>query len=173
MRYRTFSEADYPAMQALDLTLQRQDPAFDSLPERERDGRLHTSQPALKFYERSEHSFVAEEGDTLAGFILAQPVWQGDRPLVLVRTVSVLPGAPEGTSTGLLHAAVKSAYDTAVYEVHFTLTPDLLDAATSESAVVTGQSAVCHLGTRADTAPGTRLRSVPANPAPGTPEQGA
>ena len=106
MRYRTFSEADYPAMQALDLTLQRQDPAFDSLPERERDGRLHTSQPALKFYERSEHSFVAEEGDTLAGFILAQPVWQGDRPLVLVRTVSVLPGAPEGDYVVIQYGAV-------------------------------------------------------------------
>lgn len=173
MRYRTFSEADYPAMQALDLTLQRQDPAFDSLPERERDGRLHTSQPALKFYERSEHSFAAEQGDTLMGFVLAQSVWQGDRPLVLVRTVAVAPDAPDGTHEGLLHAALKSAYDTAVYEVHFTLTPQLHAAALAESAVVTGQSAVCHLGTRADTAPGTRLRSVPANPAPGTPEQGA
>lgn len=124
MRYRIFSEQDTDALQALDLSVQRHlDPAFDTLPERERAGRLHTSLPALKFYERSEHSFVAEEGGQLAGFIFAQSVWQGDKPIVLVRTLSVSPAAPADTAQGLLHATIKSAYDTAVYEVHFPSRP--------------------------------------------------
>lgn len=159
MRYRTFAEPDFAALQALDLTAQRQaDPAFESLPDREREGRLSTSLPALKFYERSEHSFVAQDGaGTLQGLILAQHVWQGDRPIVLVRTVILAPGALEDTSAGLLHAAVKSAYDTAVYEVHFPLTPTLEAAAAAEEAVLIGRYAVCHLGTRAGSAPGERL----------------
>ncbi|PTA67792.1 DUF1999 domain-containing protein [Deinococcus arcticus] len=158
MRYRTFTEHDYEALQALDLEAQRgADPAFDALAERERDGRLHTSLAALKFYERSEHSFVAELGGELHGFVLAQSVWQGDRPVVLVRTVALRPGADAQVAGGLLHATVKSAYDTAVYEVHFPLTPALAGAAAQEEAVVTGRYAVCHLGTRAQTAPGERL----------------
>ncbi|NTX99982.1 DUF1999 domain-containing protein [Deinococcus sp. JMULE3] len=158
MRYRTFTEHDYPALQALDLDVQRHaEPTFDTLPERERAGRLHTSLPALKFYERSEHSFVAEENGALHGVILAQSVWQGDRPIVLVRTLSVHPQAPAGVTEGLLHATVKSAYDTAVYEVHYPVTPELRAAAAAESAVLTGTYAVTHLGTRAQTAPGERL----------------
>lgn len=158
LRYRTFTEADYAALAALDLAAQRAaDPAFDTLPEREREGRLGTSLPALKFYERSEHSFVADAGGEVVGAVFAQHVWQGDRPIVLVRTVLLAPGAPEETAAGLLHALVKSAYDTAVYEVHFPLTPALDAAAKGEGAHVTGRYAVRHLGSRADTAPGERL----------------
>ncbi|GAA5532501.1 DUF1999 domain-containing protein [Deinococcus aluminii] len=159
MQYRTFAESDYDALQALDLAAQRQaDPAFDTLPAREREGRLSTSLPALKFYERSEHSFAAQdEAGEMRGLILAQHVWQGDRPIVLVRAVILAPDAPEGTAAGLLHATVKSAYDSAVYEVHFPLAPALEAAAQREEAHLTGQYAVCHLGTRAGTAPGERL----------------
>ncbi|MVN87801.1 DUF1999 domain-containing protein [Deinococcus sp. HMF7620] len=158
MRYRTFGEQDYVSLQALDLLAQRTaDPAFDTLPAREQEGRLHTSLPALKFYERSEHSFVAEEDGQLHGVVLAQSVWQGDRPTVLVRTLTTRPGAAPEVAASLLHATVKSAYDAAVYEVHFALTPDLAGAALQEEAVVTGCYAVCHLGTRAQTAPGVRL----------------
>lgn len=160
MLYRTFGEADHAALQALDLRVQRHtDPSFDSLPEREREGRLHTSLPALKFYERSEHSFVAQDPQgTLQGFVFAQPVWQGDRPVVLMRTLTLSPDAPAGTAAGLMHAVVKSAYDTAVYELHYPLTPALLDAAQQEGANVIGQYAVQHLGSRNGTAPGQQLR---------------
>lgn len=159
MRYRSFAEPDYEALQALDLAAQRRaDPAFDALPDRERAGRLSTSLPALKFYERSEHSFVAQdEAGPLQGLILAQHVWQGDRPIVLVRAVILAPDAPEDTAAGLLRATVKSAYDSAVYEVHFPLLPALEAAARREEARLTGGYAVCHLGTRAATAPGERL----------------
>jgi len=159
LRYRTFTEADYPALAALDLAVQRAaDPGFDTRPERERDGRLSTSLPALKFYERSEHSFAAEgDSGALLGCVLAQHVWQGDRPIVLVRAALLAPEAPPEAAAGLLHAVVKSAYDSAVYEVHFPLTPALEAAAKQEAAHVTGRYAVRHLGTRVDTALGERL----------------
>ncbi len=172
--YRSFTERDYEVMQALDLAAQRHaDPEFDTRPDREREGRLNTSLPALKFYERSEHSFLAEDEQGVAqGFVLAQPVWQGDRPIVLVRTVTLAPGAPEATAPGLLHAAVKSAYDTAVYEVHYPLTPALWPAAEAEGSNVIGRYAVQHLGTRNETAPGEQLgqRQVPRPPAEPAPD---
>jgi Protein of unknown function (DUF1999) len=158
LRYRVFSEADFPALQALDLDVQRRlHPAFDTLEEREREGRIRTSLPALKFFERSEHSFLADENGGVQGVILAQPVWQGDRPIVLVVQVLIAEHAPPETATGLLHACVKSAYDTAVYEVHFPLTPELDSAAATEEAHVVGRYAVRHLGSRLDSAPGERL----------------
>lgn len=163
LRFRTLTEHDYDALAALDLAAQRAlDPAFDTLPERERESRLSTSLPALKFYERSEHSFLADDGGEVRGFIFAQSVWQGDRPLVFVRTLALAPGAvpelAEEAASGLLHAVVKSAYDTAVYEIHLPLTPELNNAARAEEARVVGQYGVVHLGTRAQTAPGERLR---------------
>ncbi|OLV17990.1 DUF1999 domain-containing protein [Deinococcus marmoris] len=167
MRYRIFTEQDNDALQALDLTVQRHlDPTFDALPEREREGRISTSLPALKFYERSEHSFVAEDEGQLVGFIFAQSVWQGDKPIVLVRTLSLSPGAPVETAQGLLHATIKSAYDTAVYEVHFPLVPGLEDTARAEEAVTIGAYAVRHLGSRLETSPGVRL-NLAAHPAGG------
>lgn len=162
MRYRIFTEQDSGALQALDLSVQRHlDPAFDALPEREREGRISTSLPALKFYERSEHSFVAEEAGQLAGFIFAQSVWQGDKPIVLVRTLNLSPDAPAETAQGLLHATIKSAYDTAVYEVHFPLVAGLEDTARAEEAVTLGAYAVRHLGSRLETSPGVRLNLAP------------
>lgn len=158
MEFRFFGEPDYAALQELDLLVQRHlEPHFDALPEREREGRLSTSAAALKFYERSEHSFVADDGAGVQGFILAQSVWQGDRPIVLIRTVAVRPGTDEAVVRGLLHAAVKSAYDTAVYEVHVPVSAALAEAVQEEEAHVLGRYAVVHLGTRALSAPGEKL----------------
>ncbi|WP_309573049.1 DUF1999 domain-containing protein [Deinococcus sp.] len=158
MRYRTYGEPDYGALQALDVSAQRHaDPAFDTLPEREREGRLHTSPPALKFYERSEHSFVAEDDTGLRGVAMAQHVWQGDRPIVLIRTILLAPDAPGGTAEGLFQAVIKSAYDSAVYELHFPVTPALHAKAKGEGTVSPGPYGICHLGSRTETAPGRRL----------------
>ncbi len=165
LQYRAPLSTDFEALQALDLAQQRrQDSQFDTLDERERSSRLRTSLAALKFFERSEHSFVATDGgETLRGALLAQAVWQGDRPVVLV--VQVLLSAEDAgnagasdsgaeVAQGLLHACVKSAYDSAVYEVHFPLSAELGAAAHAEEARVLGQYAVCYLGSRAQTAPG-------------------
>ena len=159
MLYRTFTENDFDALQNLDQSvLRHEDPSFDILPEREREGRVRTSIAALRFYERSEHSFVAEEDGELHGAIFAQSVWQGDRPTVLVSRVWVAPHAPAGTAEGLLRVCTKSAYDTAVYEVHLPVTPDLLGAAAAEEFRDVGRYAIRHLGTRARSAPGLPLQ---------------
>lgn len=147
MHYRTFSPTDYEAMRALEA------PALSGLAPDEARARSRTSEAALKFFERSEHSFVAEDGGRLRGMVLAQSVWQGDRPIVLV---SLLLG-DEPARQGLLHACVKSAYDTAVYEVHLAVSPELVSAARAEQVRVLGQYAVCYLGSRHDTAPGEVL----------------
>lgn len=165
MRYRVFGENDFETMSELDLAVQRDlAPDWDELPQREREGRLRTSLPALRFYLRSEHSFVAEEQGRLAGVILAQSVWMGDRPIVLVTAVLVRPqteaetGAdPRETAAGLLHAVIKSAYDAAVYEVHYLLTPLLEPAAQAEGSHLLGRYALHHLGSRQGSAPGERL----------------
>ncbi|GGJ81090.1 DUF1999 domain-containing protein [Deinococcus aquiradiocola] len=167
MRYRVFTEDDFEAMSDLDRQVQAQDPAWPTLPEREQEGRLRTSLPALRFYLRSEHSFISEErvqgsedSGQLTGLIFAQSVWMGDKPIILVTACLVRPGSEdEGrTAAGLLHAVIKSAYDAAVYEVHYPLTPLLHAAGEAEGSHVTGRYAVHHLGSRQDTAPGERLR---------------
>ncbi len=113
--------------------------------------------PPLSFYERSEHSFAAEEDGKIWGFILAQSVWQGDKPIVLIRTLSVAPESLPEITLGLFHATTKSAYDAAVYELHFPLLPHLEQAGQQDGIFALGQYAVRHLGTRAATAAGQRL----------------
>ncbi len=171
MRYRVFTEDDFAAMSELDLSVQQQDPGWAGLPEREQEGRLRTSLPALRFYLRSEHSFIAEEreagnetpGGLLTGIVFAQSVWMGDKPIILVTACLVRPGPEAGnaaagdTAAGLLHAVIKSAYDAAVYEIHYPLTTQLAQAAQAEGSFVAGRYAVHHLGSRQQTAPGERL----------------
>ncbi len=125
MIYRAPQEADYPGIQALDLELARlDDKNYDSQPEKERQARLRSSLPSLRFYSRSEHSFVAVEASsvdaetsTVYGFILAQSIWMGDKALVYISSIRVHPDAPSGCLPGLLHCVTKSAYDGAVYEL--------------------------------------------------------
>jgi hypothetical protein len=123
MIYRAPTEADFAGMQALDLELARLSyPSFDSLPEKDQLALQRTSLAALRFYARSEHSFVAieangEEPSTVYGFILAQSIWMGDKALVWVSSLRVHPDAPPGCQPGLLHCVTKSAFDGAVYEL--------------------------------------------------------
>lgn len=155
--YRLLLPDDYAALAELDLAAQHElDPSFGGLPEREREGRLSTSLGALKFYERTDHSFVAVRDGAVAGMVLAQSVWQGDKPIVLVRTLLTDPALPEALRaevySGLLRALFKSAYDTAVYEVHFVphrrwpLAADLGDVRRL------GDYGVRYLGSREETA---------------------
>lgn len=163
MIYRAPQEPDFLGMQALDLELAlTEDPNFMNLPERERAGRLRTSLASLRFFARSEHSFVAidastaddPEATTVYGLILAQSVWMGDKPIVWISCLRVHPDAPSGTLPGLLHASVKSAYDTAVYEVHMAADRTLWPFAQREGFKDAGlKHAVRYLGTRANTAP--------------------
>ncbi len=107
-------------MQALDLELARLENAnFDALSQKDKATALRTSLPALLFYSRSEHSFVAIEANsqsdtqpsTVYGFIFAQSVWMGDKAFIWVSSIRVHPDAPPGCLPGLLHCVTKSAFD--------------------------------------------------------------
>jgi hypothetical protein len=157
MMYRPFTELDFAALQALDLEqLNLEYPHFDSLEEKEKQGRIRTSLPALKFYERSEHSFVAEQDDVLQGAIFAQSVWQGDRPTVLVSRVWVR-GDDLEIARGLLRACAKSTYDAAVYEIHAAFPQKWLELGTLEEFKAEGLYGVRLMGGRSSTGPGVSL----------------
>lgn len=80
---------------------------------------------ALRFFGRTEHSFVAHEGHRAGsvpvGFVLAQAIWSGERPQVLVARIAS-DGTP-GASEALLKALVKSAYDSGVYDLQTRVPP--------------------------------------------------
>jgi len=160
MRYRPFFEHDFAPLQALDLEqLRLEHPNFDSLEERERQGRVRTSLPALKFYERSEHSFVAEDGDELHGLqgaIFAQSVWQGDRPTVLISRLWVRQDTLE-VARGLLRACAKSTYDAAVYELHGLFPKKWLELGALEEFKTQGLYGVRLMGIRSSSGPGVPL----------------
>jgi hypothetical protein len=42
---------------------------------------------ALRFFARTGHSFLAEEGERPLGFALAQAVWQGEATTVLIARI--------------------------------------------------------------------------------------
>ena len=82
--------------------------------------RPRATQAAVAFYARSGHSFLAEEEGSPRGFVLAQPLWQGDRATVVVTR---LLAEDEETALALLRAVEKSAYDAAAYEVALFVEP--------------------------------------------------
>lgn len=72
------------------------------------------TQAALSFYERTGHSFVLEELGEPTGYLLAQAVWDGQRPTVTVRRSVASSGAGR---KALLEAVTKSSYDAGVYDI--------------------------------------------------------
>ena len=111
MLYRFLEEPDFEPLEELERRL---------APGRTEHG-YRATPASLRYYSRTRHSFVAEEGDELHGFLLAQAVWQGDRATVLV-TRALADDAE--TLEGLLRALVKSAYDANAYEVALLLDPE-------------------------------------------------
>jgi hypothetical protein len=162
MIYRPPQDADFPGMQALDLELLHTEfPKFDALPERERQGLIRSSVPSLRFYARSEHSFVCidsahgglVESDPLEptgvyGFVLAQSVWMGDKAMVWISNLRIHHDAPAAVLPGLLHAVTKSAYDGAVYEIHLVADKHLMPFADREGYVEAGKHLIRLLGSR-------------------------
>lgn len=72
---------------------------------------------SANFYARSGHSFTAERGGTVEGFVLAHAIWDGLRPLVRATRVTARPDDWEQVAPALIEALTKSAYDAAVYDV--------------------------------------------------------
>lgn len=154
MRFRPFDERDHEALHQLDLRILRQEDAqFDERPDREREGRIRTSLAALRFYQRSEHSFVADDGDVVAA-LFAQSIWQGDKPCVWISKI-LADSTQDHFSvwvSGLLKACIKSAFDTGIYEIHGCFNPIELEVAGPHGFGSQGTQAICHLGSRAHTA---------------------
>ena len=97
---------------------------------------------ALRFFARTGHSFLAEEGERPLGFALAQAVWQGEATTVLITRIE---GEGEEVLQGLLRAVVKSAYDAGVYEVALHLDPSrkALERALLEEGFALGPLVLC------------------------------
>jgi Protein of unknown function (DUF1999) len=157
MIYRPPQDADFPAMQALDLELLCSEfPKFEELPERERNALIRSSLPSLRFYARSEHSFACIESvhadplepTSVYGFVLAQSVWMGDKAMVWISSLRIHHDAPAAVLPGLLHAVTKSAYDGAVYEIHLAADKHLMPFADREGYVETGKHVIRFLGSR-------------------------
>ena len=76
---------------------------------------------SVSFYVRTGHAFVAVRDAQVAGFVLAQAVWNGTRPTVYVNRLSVPKTGDVEADTearaALLEAVTKSAYDAAVYDL--------------------------------------------------------
>jgi hypothetical protein len=53
----------------------------------------------------------------MTGFVLAQAVWNGTRPVVYVNRLAVLDLADQESREALLEGVIKSAYDAAVYDL--------------------------------------------------------
>ena len=102
MRFRPFTEEDLDRLNRL-------------------AGKRPVSLGALRFFARTGHSFLAEEGEEPMGFALAQAVWQGEATTVLVTRIE---GRSVEALRGLLRAVVKIAYDAGVYEVALHLDPE-------------------------------------------------
>lgn len=113
IRIRPLTEADLEPMAALDA-------GYAAAHELERV----VSLASLRHFERSGHSFVAERESVggaalVAGFVLAQAVWTGERPTVQgTRLVADSAGAAEARPA-LAKALVKSSYDSGVYDLLF------------------------------------------------------
>jgi hypothetical protein len=72
---------------------------------------------SLNFYARTGHSFVSLQADRMTGFVLAQAIWNGNRPAIQVYRLAVADMADEDSRASLVEALTKSAYDAAVYDL--------------------------------------------------------
>ena len=112
MVYRPIQNFDFPALSRLEA--KRLSPGSFS----------RTSEASLNFFSRTGYSFVAHLGGSIHGFVLAQPIWQGDRTVVWIAEV-VADSQP--AYSGLLSEVVKVAYQTGILEVYLAHHPQDAD----------------------------------------------
>lgn len=81
------------------------------------------SEASLRFFARSGHAFVAEgEGEgELLGFVLAQPVFDGERPTLFAWRLASPPPGHDAALRALVAALTKSAYDAGIYDLRVEL----------------------------------------------------
>lgn len=100
---------DVDALDAL-IDVQNRDGAWS-----QRDGDV--TRGAISFYERTGHAFLAEDEGGVRGFVLAQAVWDGNRPTVRLQRLAIAERDDDEARHALLEALTKSAYDAAVYDL--------------------------------------------------------
>lgn len=76
---------------------------------------------SLRFFARTGHAFVAERGGSVCGFVLAQAVFDGERPTVLAARLASRPLGDDEILKALARALTKSAYDAGVYDLRVEL----------------------------------------------------
>jgi len=76
---------------------------------------------SLNFYARTGHSFASLEQTTMTGFIFAQSVWNGFRPVLQLNRLAVRDNKDQASREALFDALTKSAYDAAVYDIQLLL----------------------------------------------------
>lgn len=101
MIYRPIQDFDFAALAGLESKLIPSDAS-------------RTGPSSLGFFSRTGYSFLAHLGGTIHGFVLAQPIWQGDRTVVWI--VQIVADSMVAYR-GLLGEVVKMAYQTGVLEV--------------------------------------------------------
>jgi hypothetical protein len=76
-----------------------------------------TGTASLRFFARTGHAFVAEGEGGIRGFVLAQAVFDGERPTVVAGRLASPPPGDDEALRALLRALTKSAYDAGVYDL--------------------------------------------------------
>ncbi len=79
---------------------------------------------SLSFFVRSGHSFVAVQEGAATGFALAQAIWNGTRPAVVLSRLATADDSDLDSRLALIEAVTKSAYDAAVYDIQVQLSSD-------------------------------------------------
>lgn len=76
---------------------------------------------SLNFYARTGHAFASLKGNIMTGFVLAQAIWNGFRPVVQMNRLALAEPGDESSASALLEALTKSAYDAAVYDIQLVI----------------------------------------------------
>lgn len=76
---------------------------------------------SLNFYARTGHAFASLRAGRMTGFVLAQSVWNGFRPVLQMNRLAIADISDLASQTALLEALTKSAYDAAVYDLQLLL----------------------------------------------------
>lgn len=76
---------------------------------------------SLNFYARTGHAFASLRAGHMTGFVLAQSVWNGFRPVLQLNRLAVADVNDKASQNALLEALTKSAYDAAVYDLQLLL----------------------------------------------------
>ncbi len=112
------------------------------------------SEASLRFFARTGHAFVAEGSGRVLGFVLAQPLFDGERAAVFASRLATPPPGDGKAVRALLRALTKSAYDAGIYDIRVELpgSDDAAEALTAESyARVPAALFARYLGSRART----------------------